>query len=150
LAATVAPRRGSGAASELGRSAANGRILVKVLTAYICIASIFILNTVSAEAYSEPSTDEARAAIRQIGTGKDARVQIRLTNGRIVKGHVLVAGNDTFDVFDQKSDQAITIAYSDISEIQRVQMSKAKKFWVGIAVTLGSLFLVWTFISTSD
>jgi hypothetical protein len=80
---------------------------------------------------------KAKAAIAKRGTGKDARVEVRLTDGTSLKGYVSEAGSDSFTLTDSKTGATRTVAYSEVSQVKRSGGGLSTRTWIiiGAAVT---------------
>jgi hypothetical protein len=88
---------------------------------------------------AEKKTAKMKAEIQQLGTGKGARVKLKLGDGTIVKGYVSEIKENTFVVTKDGSTGNVEIEYADASKAP-VHVPKGLKI-VGY-VALGFLVLV--------
>lgn len=81
---------------------------------------------------------KVKDAIMKLGTGEAARVQLRLRDGRKVKGYVREAAEDSFVVVDAKTGAATTITYTQVKEIKGNNLATGAK----VALKLGAILAI--------
>ena len=79
--------------------------------------------------------EKIKEGVRKLGTGEDARVELKLKDGRKLKGYIREAGEDTFVVVDGKNGAATTVTYEDVKQIKGKNRLTAAK--VGITIVKG-------------
>ena len=90
-----------------------------------------------------PSVEKIKARIAKRGVGEKARVEIKLRNGKTIKGYISSAGPDDFRVTDRKTGQTTTVAYADVAEVRKPGLSNLTKIaifagiGVAIVITIG-------------
>lgn len=96
--------------------------------------------------------EEARAAakvkseIAKLGTGQQARVELKLRDGTEFKGYVREWDETEFVVVDDKSGVATTVTYPQVQTIKRGHgLSTAEKIGIGVAGSMGVLLLIGTY-----
>lgn len=100
--------------------------------------------------------EKVRAAVRKLGVGEEARVEVRLADGRRVKGHVREAGEDGFVVVDAKTGAATNVVYSQVAQVKGANRLTAAKVGItiakGVAVfaAVGAAFTLFGFILLSQ
>jgi hypothetical protein len=89
---------------------------------------------------SDARAEKMKAKVIEIGTGSDARVEVRLNDGRRVKGYISESKDDYFTVVDDKAGVATRIDYSQAQKIsvQKHISPEAKRMITG-AVLLGMI-----------
>ena len=87
------------------------------------------------------SVEKIKAKIAKLGVGEKARAEIKLRNGKTIKGYVSGAGTDDFQITDRKTGQSTTIRYADVVEVKKPGMSKLTKIVIvaGIGVVVVAL-----------
>jgi preprotein translocase subunit SecF len=81
---------------------------------------------------------EARAKVQKIGTGADARVEVKLRDDSKVKGYVTASDEETFSVTDSKTGESRKIYYTAVSKVSKSGGSSTrKKILIGAAVAAG-------------
>ncbi len=88
-------------------------------------------------------TAKAKADVAAFGLGPDARVSVKLRQGKKLKGFISQAGEDSFVITDSKTGSTTPIAYADVAEVQRQKgISTGKAILIGVGATFGVLFLI--------
>jgi small nuclear ribonucleoprotein (snRNP)-like protein len=94
-------------------------------------------------AQTKTDAEKIRSKVLRAGTGENARVTVKLKDGKKIKGYVTQAGNDNFVVRDSKTDTATTIAYTEVAKVETKRDKSALQSAVlGIAIGIGALFAV--------
>lgn len=84
-------------------------------------------------------TAKVKADVASFGFGTEARVKVKLRDGRKLKGYISYAGDEKFAVIDPKSDDTTTVPYVDVAEIKRTKGSQSRAVLLGVAITLVGL-----------
>ncbi len=100
----------------------------------------------------ERKAEKIKASILKLGTGKEARVAVRLKNRSIVEGYVSEASDKTF-VVSEKSGITTTIPYLQVNKLVSGKVARnlkdaAKAFGVFTAIVGGLLLVVILVLST--
>jgi hypothetical protein len=92
----------------------------------------------SSDGQQTPLVEKIKAKIAKRGVGEKARVEIKLRNGKTIKGYVSSAGQDDFRLTDRKTGQTTTVAYADVVEVKNPGLSNLTKVavFVGIGVAV--------------
>jgi hypothetical protein len=103
---------------------------------------VTVLGFKTAQAKTEketPTIEQVRASVLRVGTGKNARVEVKLKDNSKLKGYISQAGADSFTVVDLKSGTPSTIAYADIVQVKEKGngLSGRTKFIIGASVAAG-------------
>lgn len=115
-------------------------MLKKVLSSMLIA---LVLNAVwVSPAYAHPIQEkEARLIekvkenIRKLGTGPDARVEVKLLDNRKFKGYIKEVGETSFVVVDEKTGAATTVDYLQVKQVKgRNRLTAAK---VGLTIGKG-------------
>lgn len=88
---------------------------------------------------------KVRSGIERLGTGSDARVEVKLYDARRVVGYV--SGRDAagFSVTDPKSGVAPRVAYDDVSKVKGNNLATGWKIAIGAGALFAILLiLVWS------
>ena len=76
-----------------------------------------------------------KAAILRLGTGPQARVEVKLHGGTKLKGYIAEVEENRFVVVDEKSGASTDIAYPQVKQVKGNNLSSG----VWVAITLGAL-----------
>ncbi len=107
---------------------------------------VLLLNIGISSAYAVGSKEEkearfaekVKAGIAKLGTGTEARIEVKLKNKTKLKGYISEAGADSFTVVDEKSGAATQVAYPQVKQVKGNNLSEGVK----IAIALGALAAV--------
>ena len=99
-----------------------------------------LMNVVAGATYAR-SQDEVQARliakirenVRKLGVGKEARVEVKLMDGRKLKGYIQEASNDSFIVVEDRSCLPTTLHYTQVSELKGKNKLTAAKVGINIA-----------------
>ena len=80
--------------------------------------------------------EKVKAGIAQLGTGTEARVEVKLRDKTKLKGYISEAGADQFTVVDAKTGTATIVAYPHVKQVTGNNLSTGAKIAIGIAVVL--------------
>ena len=112
------------------------------LSISLLVFNAFAFN-VAARAKVRQETDAAKIekvkeGVRKLGIGPEARVEVKLADGRKFKGYIKDSSDENFVLVDKKSRAEITVDYSQVREIKgRNGLTAAK-----VAITVGKAALV--------
>ena len=114
-------------------------------TLSIAIAAIVLQSLFGVElAYASPKSDrQARLAAKlrrgvfELGVGEEARISLKLVDGAKLAGYIREATDDSFVVVDAKTGAETTVAYGQVAQARRHNLSPGKTVIVGVAFVLG-------------
>ena len=81
--------------------------------------------------------EKVKHGIRKLGTGVEARVQLKLKDKTKLKGYVSEVGEDSFVVVDEKTNATSTVPYVQVQQVKGNNHSTA----VEIAICAGLILL---------
>jgi len=113
-----------------------------------------LLNIVGAIPAYASSKEETRArfaekvkeGIGRLGTGPEARVEVKLRDGKKLKGYIGEAGENSFVIVDAKSGAASTVPYPQVKQVTGSNLSKGAKIAITVGIVVGLLFLLTVLI----
>ncbi len=80
------------------------------------------------------NVEKIKANVTKRGTGRKARVNVKMLNGTKMKGFISQAGDDSFTLTDSKTKQTSTLAYSDVAQVKGTGLSTTSKTLIGVGV----------------
>lgn len=83
--------------------------------------------------------EKVRENIQKLGTGPEARVEVRLKDNRKLKGYIREAAENSFVVVEEKTGAAYTINYSQVKQLKGSNRLTAAK--VGLTIAKGALIV---------
>lgn len=87
--------------------------------------------------------EQVKAQVGRQGTGEKARIRVKMTDGRTLKGFIEEAGAESFVLRESETWTPQTIAYSDVSKIRDKEASTCQKIlfvWALLGVASLVLF----------
>ena len=81
--------------------------------------------------------EKIRENIRKLGTGPEAKVEVKLKSNRKLKGFIKEAEETSFVVVEGKTGAVSTVAYSEVKEVKGSNRLTAAK--IGITIVKGVL-----------
>lgn len=96
--------------------------------------------------------EKIKGDVAKRGTGKKARVKVKLQDGSNLKGYITQSGEDSFTLTDSKTKQATTLAYRDVTQVKKQGgLSAVTMVGIGVGITAATLgILYWSFCSSND
>lgn len=115
------------------------------------ILTVFVINlSLSASVFAETSKEAKQAEkvkvnITKLGTGKDARVEVKLRNKTKLKGYVSEINENNFVVIDDKTGASNEVAYSNAKQVKGNNLSTGVKIAIVVAGVIGVILLISLF-----
>ena len=112
--------------------------------------SVLLLNLAfGATAFGAASNEEkaardaekVKANIVKLGTGKDARVEVKLKDGGKLKGYVSQINENSFIVMDEKTASATEVAYPNAKQVKGNNWSTGVKIAIGVGIVVVVLII---------
>lgn len=113
-------------------------VLVGLLTNAVAVSSSYARS----QDEQARNIEKVKENVRKLGVGEEARVEVKLQDGRKLKGYIREAGEDSFTVIDSKYGTATTVAYSQVKQIKGSNRSTAAKVGINIAKGVGVVAVV--------
>lgn len=121
----------------------------KILAAVIvCVLTLTVGFPASALANSATDkrarfADKVKAGVIRLGTGADARVEVKLRDKTKLSGYVSEANEGSFVVTDAKLGTNTVVAYPDVAQVRGNNLSTGQKVLIGAAITAGVLAIIY-------
>lgn len=113
------------------------KIMVVVLVGLITNIAVFAAGSGKNK---QDDAAKVRAEITKLGIGRDAKITVKLKNGKKIKGHVSETKADGFVVTDKKGIQT-EIGFSEVRQAKGQNMSLGVSILITAAV-IGGIVLV--------
>jgi hypothetical protein len=119
-----------------------------MLKKFLCLALVgLLINMVSLSPVYAGSKEEKQArfaekvreGILKLGTGTDARVEVKLRDKTKLKGYISEAGADSFTVVDTKMGVATTVAYPQVTQVKGNNLSSGARVAIAIGLAIALL-----------
>ncbi len=85
--------------------------------------------------------EKVRAGVARLGTGPEARVELKLRDKQKLKGYVSQASTESFTVIGANG-QATQVAYAQVKQVKGNNLAAGVKIAIGVAVVIGVIFLI--------
>ena len=86
--------------------------------------------------------EQLRENIQKLGTGRDARVEVRLRDKTKLKGYVAEASDAGFTVVDLKTGAATHVTYPQVQKVKGNNLSTGAKIAIGLSAVVAVL-VIW-------
>ena len=117
-----------------------GSILLAVLLANIAYPSrAFAGDKPEKEAQF---AQKIKSEIAKLGTGSDARVEVKLRDKTKLKGHIGEVGNESFAVVDDNTGAVTTVAYPQVKQVKGNNLATGVKIAIGVAIFVAVLLIL--------
>ena len=93
--------------------------------------------------------EKVKHGIRKLGTGPEARIEVKLRDKTKLKGYVSEAGEDSFVIVDDKTNASSTVTYPQVKQVKGNNLSKAAEIAIGVGVVLLPIVIVVLLVSQS-
>ena len=92
---------------------------------------------------------KVKEGISKLGTGAEARIEVKLRDKTKLKGYVSEAGEDSFVIVDEKTGATSTVTYPQVKQVKGNNLSTAAEIALGVGVILLPIVIVVLLISQS-
>jgi hypothetical protein len=86
--------------------------------------------------------DKVKTNIAQLGTGKDARIEVKLRDNTKLKGYISQINENGFVVVDFKTGNASEVPYSNAKQVKGNNLSTGVKIAIGIGVVIAIIAII--------
>ncbi len=114
------------------------------------ILTILVINlSLGATAFADTNDDKAakfadkvKVNITKLGTGKEARVQVKLKDGTKLKGFISKINENSFAVSNEKTGMETEVPYPNAKQVKGNNLSTGDKIWIAVGITAVVLIVV--------
>ena len=111
------------------------------------LTGVSIAHAGSKEGKETRFAEKVKEGISKLGTGAEARIEVKLRDKTKLKGYVSEAGKDSFAVVDEKTGAASTVTYSQVKQVKGNNLSKGAEIAIGVGVILLPIIIVVILVS---
>jgi hypothetical protein len=113
----------------------------KILSLFLMAALIGVASSSPAQADTKEEkaaafTQKVKVGITQLGTGTDARVELKLRDKTKLKGWISETGETGFVVMEANSGKAVPVAYPAVTQVRGHHGHYGTRLLIATAVTL--------------
>jgi hypothetical protein len=109
------------------------------------LINLMAFNFAYADSKSEKEArfvEKVKAGVVKLGTGKDAKVAVKLKDGTKLKGYVGEINENSFIIIDEKTGVATEIPYPNAKQIKGNNLSTGAKVAIGLGI-LAAVLAIW-------
>jgi preprotein translocase subunit SecF len=127
------------------------KLLSLVLVGFLLnVTAVSFAHAASKEENKTRLEQKVKDGIHRLGTGAEARLEIKLRGKTKLKGYVSEAGEDSFVIVDEKTRVAATVPYAQVTQVRGNNLSTAAKIAIGVGVILLPIMVAVIFASSGD
>ena len=93
--------------------------------------------------------EKVKEGISKLGTGAEARIEVKLRDKTKLKGYVSEAGEDSFLIVDEKTGATSAVTYAQVKQVKGHNLSTAAEIAIGVGVILLPIAIVILLVSQS-
>lgn len=113
--------------------------------------AVLLINTIGLQFASANSkgdkrtryAEKVRMNIEKLGTGENARVQVKLRDSTKLEGYISAAGGNSFTVTNFKTGAATNVVYSDVKSVKGHNLSTKMKIAIGVGIAAAIIFIIY-------
>jgi small nuclear ribonucleoprotein (snRNP)-like protein len=116
-----------------------------VLTLAILTLNLSLSASISIETKDEKeakAAEKIKVNVAKLGTGKDARVEVKLKDGTKVKGYVSETSESSFVVMNEKTAVFTEVPYQQTRQVKGNNLSTGAKIAIVVAGVIGVALLI--------
>ncbi len=116
----------------------------------ILIMTILVINlSLSSVAFAETKeekeakfADKVKINVVKLGTGKEARVEVKLKDGTKMKGYISEINDNGFVVVNDKTGTSTEIPYPQAKQVKGNNLSTGVKIAIAVGIIVAVSFLI--------
>ena len=126
------------------------KVLSLLLVGFLLtVAGLRLAYAGSKEEKATRFAEKVKEGISKLGTGAEARIEVKLRDKTKLKGYVSEAGEDSFVIVDEKTNAISRVPYSQVKQVKGHNLSTAAEIALGIGVILLPIVMVILLVSQS-
>jgi preprotein translocase subunit SecF len=125
------------------------KVLYLALVAFLInVTGVSLAYAGSKEEKEIRFAEKVKEGIGKLGTGAEARIEVKLRDKTKLKGYVGEAGEDSFVIVDEKTGEKSTVTYPQVKQVRGNNISKGAKIAIGVGVILIPIIIALIFVSS--
>ena len=116
------------------------RKTLSIALAFVMLQSLPSAQSVFARSKTERQArfaEKVRLGVHKLGTGEEARIQVKLTGGAKLSGYIREASDDSFVIVDSSSGAETAISYTQVVQAKGHNLTLLQRILIGDAFLLG-------------
>ena len=115
----------------------------------LSVAGVRLAHAGSKEEKATRFAEKVKEGISKLGTGAEARIEVKLRDKTKLKGYVSEAGEHSFVIVDEKTGATSTVTYPQVKQVKGNNLSTAAEIALGVGVVLLPIVIVLLLVSQS-
>ena len=122
-------------------------MLKKFLSFALIVLMLNVVGVSSAYAGSKEGkearfTERVKESVSKLGTGTQARVEVKLRDKTKLKGYVSHISENSFTMVDEKTGNASEVPYSSAKQVKGNNLSTGVKIVIGVGIVLAVIAIL--------
>mgnify|MGYP003291063159 CR=1 FL=1 len=113
------------------------------------VAGVKLAYAGSKEEKATRFAEKVKEGISKLGTGAEARIEVKLRDKTKLKGYVSEVGEDSFVIVDEKTGATSRVTYPQVKQVKGKNLSTAAEIAIGVGVILLPIVIVLLLVSQS-
>ncbi len=114
-----------------------------LVTAILMAATVcFPALTRAQTAPDVQETAKSRAAVRKLGVGRYARVEVKLRDKTKLKGYNSAAEQDSFTLTDSKTGNTQNVSYAEVDHVKKHHGGVSARSWIIIGAVATAAIII--------
>src|SRR5438445_11039342 len=80
--------------------------------------------------------DKVKASVAKLGTGRDAKIEVKLKDGTNVKGYISQINENGFVVMNEKTATPVEVPYPNAKQVKGNNLSTGAKIAIGVGIVV--------------
>ena len=106
----------------------------------------FGFQHVSAQGGNDQAVEKIRTKVQKIGTGSNARVEVKLRDNSQFKGYINSIDQDSFTVVEKGTGSSKTVSYTDTASVKKAGSGVSTKTWIILGAAAVGTAVTWVLV----
>lgn len=111
------------------------------LSLIVLLIQLFFVHPSLAGTKEENFVEKVKTEIAKLGTGRDAKIKVRLKDGTKIKGYIAEANESQFVIMNSKTNQPVSVPYPQVKQAKGNNLSGGVV--IAIAVVAAIVFIIF-------
>lgn len=115
------------------------RISISILS-LVLAAGAWAVPGVSGQTVSDAA--EIRSKVAEIGTGRDAKIEVTMRDKTKLKGYVDTVASDSFSVIEEKTGSSQTVDFANVAKVRKPRNGLKPRTWIIIGAAAAAAIII--------
>jgi hypothetical protein len=114
------------------------------LTLVCLLLNLTCASTASASVAEKEAQliEKVRVGVAKLGSGPKSHVELKLRDGRKLKGYISEISDDHFVVMDSENGTAVPVAYTQVKQVKGNNLSTGAKIAIGVVIVFAAAVIL--------